>query len=72
MFVYTIRDVLAVAVVLAFAVYGLLRIFATSIRQWLCKHDKGYFENMACDAICRECGKNLGFVGGLKGANDNV
>ena len=27
-----------------------------------CKHDKVY-ETRACDAICINCGKNLGFIG---------
>ena len=27
-----------------------------------CKHEV-YYETMACDAICTNCGKNLGFIG---------
>lgn len=28
-----------------------------------CKHDGGVNETRACDAICRKCLKNLGFIG---------
>lgn len=31
-----------------------------------CPHDGGYGETQACDAICRKCGKNLGFIGNLR------
>lgn len=31
-------------------------------RQWRCRHDE-VRETMACDAICCNCGKNLGFIG---------
>lgn len=30
-----------------------------------CKHDN-YWENMRCHAICRDCGKDLGFIGTLR------
>ena len=33
------------------------------IKKSLCKHDKGIRETQACDAICKICGKNLGFIG---------
>jgi hypothetical protein len=33
------------------------------LRQSRCKHDAGVSETSACDAICRKCGKNLGFIG---------
>lgn len=31
--------------------------------QTKCKHDQGVEETRACDAVCRKCGKNLGFIG---------
>ena len=34
-------------------------------QQMRCKH-KRYFETTKCDAICIDCGKNLGFIGNLK------
>jgi hypothetical protein len=29
-----------------------------------CEH-KSFYETMACDAVCMDCGKNLGFIGSL-------
>lgn len=31
----------------------------------VCKHEK-YRETRACDAICVNCGKNLGFIQGMR------
>jgi hypothetical protein len=31
-----------------------------------CKHEH-YYETGACDAVCSDCGKNLGFIGSLNG-----
>ena len=66
MFIYTIGDILTVlAIVLAIAT-----IIIVGVIQWYnesrCKHDGGYNETQACDAICRQCGKNLGFIGKLR------
>jgi len=66
MFIYTIGDILTVlAIVLAIATITII-----SVIQWYkesrCKHDGGYNETQACDAICRQCGKNLGFIGKLR------
>lgn len=38
----------------------------TSILGWFkrCRHDS-FYETMSCDAICMDCGKNLGFIGDL-------
>ena len=33
-----------------------------SIRRKNCPHDQGVNETQACDAICKQCGKNLGFI----------
>jgi len=33
-----------------------------------CPHVK-YYETRACDAICSECGKNLGFIGEVRKVN---
>lgn len=33
------------------------------VKRVRCKHDSGVRETMSCDAICRSCGKNLGFIG---------
>lgn len=69
-FVWTLSDVLYVVV-------GGLLLGAwvlVSIAEWLqqsrCKHDGGVNETQACDAICRKCGKNLGFIGSWRKRND--
>ena len=38
----------------------------TAYVQWRCKHTDGVNETQACDAICRKCGKNLGFIGSYR------
>ncbi len=62
-FVWTITDaigaVLAVSIGLAWFVVSATLVF----HQWRCKHDGRVSETSACDAICRKCGKNLGFIG---------
>ena len=61
-FVVTLGDVFGLFVlalcVLAAVAIGLLNWR----RQTKCKH-VAYTETQACDAICRDCGKNLGFIG---------
>ncbi len=63
MFIYTIDDIVTL-IVIAFVVAVTLIFNAKIIyQQWRCKHDGGVYESMACDAICKQCGKNLGFIG---------
>lgn len=63
MFIWTIGDVIGVTVV---AIMVMIVLFV-SIAEWImkarCKHDGGMNETQACDAICMQCGKNLGFIG---------
>ena len=63
MFIWTISDAIGVLVigffVIVFLFVGAVRLF----EQWLCKHNAGVRETMACDAICLKCGANLGFIG---------
>ena len=35
------------------------------VRQARCEHQR-FRETMACDAICNDCGKNLGFIGAVR------
>lgn len=47
---------------------GLLLFWGSiSLSEWFkqnrCNHDGGVHETRACDAICKLCGKNLGFIG---------
>ena len=48
---------------LMFVVLVALAYLPHMLRQARCKHDDGVNETSACDAICRSCGKNLGFIG---------
>lgn len=62
-FVWTLRDVLALVslgLIMLWAFYWVVRDTITEAR---CPHDGGVNETSACDAICRKCGKNLGFIG---------
>lgn len=45
-------------------IYFLCRI-PRIIRQARCIHES-YWVPRSCDAVCRSCGKNLGFIGALK------
>lgn len=48
----------AFVVVVAVGLFHLPR----AIRQARCRHER-YFENGSCHAICRDCRKDLGFIG---------
>ena len=62
MFIYSIETILTVLLI---AVIILFYLFA-GLRNWFkyrnCEH-KSVNETSACDAICKHCGKNLGFIG---------
>lgn len=65
-FVVTLQDVIGLSL---FAIFFLLIIgfsFVNWVKQTICKHDGGVGETMACHAICRKCGKDLGFIGSYK------
>lgn len=64
MFVYTIGDVVGVVFIVILLTIALLSSLHRYVKQSFCKHEK-YRENMACDAICVECDKNLGFIGNV-------
>jgi hypothetical protein len=53
--------VLALMTVIWF-IKGVRRFF----KQTFCFH-KNYHETSACDAVCNRCGKNLGFIGTVRG-----
>jgi len=63
MFIWTISDAVTAVIFAVFLIVALYVGIATWIRQTRCKHSGGVNETQACDAICRECGKNLGFIG---------
>ena len=48
-------------------VCSLIENFPVWRRQAKCDHKKHYYrETMSCDAICRGCGANLGFIGTVR------
>lgn len=63
MFVWTIGDALSLLAVVVVLVVGGCMAAAESWKQSRCKHDGGITETGSCDAICRKCLKNLGFIG---------
>lgn len=56
-----------ILMLLAFIVLALVAVaiayLPQAIRQARCKHDGRVNETQACDAICSQCLKNLGFIG---------
>jgi hypothetical protein len=65
-FVVTLQDVIGLTLIGVIAIVIIALGLKTWIKQTLCKHDGGVGENMACEATCRKCGKNLGFIGSYK------
>jgi hypothetical protein len=65
-FIFTVENL--VWVVIGFGVSCIIGYQYTLcfFRQRGCKHNKGVNETSACDAICKSCGKNLGFIGSIK------
>jgi hypothetical protein len=63
MFIWTLTDLICLIIAgLCFFLMAAIKLYEMWI-QWRCKHDGGVGETMACDAICRQWGKNLGFIG---------
>ena len=60
--------VITLSEVFSLVLLGLVLLFiaGSAIKEYItqsrCKHED-VRENMACHAICRECGKDLGFIG---------
>lgn len=62
MFIWTVKDIID-AVLLG--LFLLCMLFLWVHTWWVgrkCKHED-VNENMACHAICKGCGKNMGFIG---------
>lgn len=65
-FVITLSDVISLTF------FGLMLLFILgwalrdAWRQWRCKHESYYENSRNLDAICRGCGKNLGFIGTVR------
>lgn len=61
MFVFTISDIIGLAVFGLTVLVLLIVTLKRAVHQALCWHKK-FYENSACNAICCECGKNLGHI----------
>ena len=65
MFVFTISTVVEIAVFVILAIWYVTIKAKDYLKQKRCKHEE-YYENRSCDATCKSCGKNLGFIGTLR------
>lgn len=65
MFIFTLQDIVVLLSLGIIIIFTIILGIKTAIKQKFCKH-ANFFENGSCDAICRSCGKNLGFIGRLK------
>lgn len=72
MFIWTIWDAVQVVILLLVAVVLLFFWIGHAIGEWKCKHRSGVTETSACDAICVQCGKNLGFIGAWRKRDDDI
>lgn len=59
------KIMLGIGLILICGVGLILLSLPNWIRQQRCKHIR-YHETMSCDAICNDCGKNLGFIGKIR------
>ena len=62
MFVITLTETIELIVLSIIAIVWIIYKVLTWIEQAQCPHEH-VNETMSCDAICRKCGKNLGFIG---------
>jgi hypothetical protein len=62
----TLGDIISFALAAIFGLILLVIYFLIWWAQWRCKHDGDFGETQACDAICHQCGKNLGFIGTVR------
>ena len=56
-------DIIGLVTLLIILIIYLPLVLSITFRQNKCSHDGGVNETRACDAICKLCGKNLGFIG---------
>ena len=67
MFIWTMSDFIGLAFFVAVALIAAMAGFGRWYRHYKCDHEN-YHENTACHAICRDCGKDLGFIGTIREA----
>lgn len=62
MFIWTVSDVMALFTLAILVIVWVLFLIFKQIKQFRCNH-VNVFENRDCHAICRDCRKDLGFIG---------
>lgn len=67
-FIWTISDAIGVALFVLFTLAAAVLYLRIRWQQWRCRHTGRINETSACDAICAQCGKNLGFIGAWRDA----
>lgn len=67
MFIFTTRDIIDLIILVPVIVWLIAWLAQDCIKKAKCKHDEGVNETSSCDAICKKCGKNLGFIGNWRG-----
>ena len=65
-FVLTLSDLIELAVFVLLAVASFAFYGAKWWRQLRCNHNGSFTEDSACNALCANCGKNLGFIGAIR------
>lgn len=60
---FILIDIISLVTLLIMLMIYLPLVFSIVFRQNRCDHDGGVNETRSCDAICKLCGKNLGFIG---------
>jgi hypothetical protein len=60
---WLMKPIAELALIAAILIVAALVNVPRLARQKRCRHDGEIDETSACDAICRKCGKNLGFIG---------
>lgn len=63
MIIIALADIFTLFIFFVCLVIAGKMVFDSWRNQSNCKHDEGVNETSACDAVCKECGKNLGFIG---------
>lgn len=58
---FAVLLIIVVGVVASLTIEFVFIVLPRAVRQARCVHER-YYETMACDAICMNCDKNLGFI----------
>lgn len=62
MFIFSIETIIGAILLTLIIIFKVYFAIKDSWKQSHCQHES-ISESMACDAICNNCSKNLGFIG---------